>query len=190
MQQHLTGKTPWCCYLLSWENRKHTSCCFLLSVGRLRRSGIKFLIGNFTGVPIVNFIPDWESETVNQSGLQTILSKNWCCYAKVRAPWEKKTISLKDFFSSKLKYFKKVVYKEKVVIQNSAIKYYHEFYLRSRKDLEMLILAASFILLTKIIFFWDGKKNREWKERFTKCDVIFWVLVPCHKLLPFQVWCP
>ena len=30
------------------------------------------LIGNFTGVAIVNFIPDWESETVNnQSGLQT-----------------------------------------------------------------------------------------------------------------------
>ena len=43
---------------------------------------------------------------------------------------KKKTVSLKDFFSSKIKYIKKVIYKAKVVIQNSAIKYYHEFYLR------------------------------------------------------------
>ena len=32
----------------------------------------------------MNFIPDWESETVNQSGLQTNLSEDWCYYAKMR----------------------------------------------------------------------------------------------------------
>ena len=37
------------------------------------------LIGNFTGVAIVNFIPDWESETVNnQSGLLTNSSEILC----------------------------------------------------------------------------------------------------------------
>ena len=41
-----------------------------MSVGTLRRSGIKFLIGNFTEVPVMNFILDWESEIVIQSGLQ------------------------------------------------------------------------------------------------------------------------
>ena len=53
------------------------------------------------------------------------------------------------FFSSKSKYIKKIVYKVKVVVQNSAIKRYHEFHLRPRKYLEMLILAAPFLLLTK-----------------------------------------
>ena len=43
----------------------------LLSVATLRPSEIKFLIGIFTGVPIINFILDWESEIANQSGLQT-----------------------------------------------------------------------------------------------------------------------
>ena len=37
---------------------------------------IKFLIGNFNGVPIMNFIQDWESEIVNQFGLQTKPSEN------------------------------------------------------------------------------------------------------------------
>ena len=50
-----------------------------------------------------------------------------------------------------LKYIKKVVYKAKVVVQNSAIKCYHEFHLRPRKDLEILIFAAPFLLLTKLI---------------------------------------
>ena len=36
----------------------------------------KFLIGNFTGVLIMNFVPDWESEIVNQFHLQTSLSEN------------------------------------------------------------------------------------------------------------------
>ena len=34
------------------------------------------MIGNFSGAPIMNFIPDWESEIVNQSGVQTSLSQN------------------------------------------------------------------------------------------------------------------
>ena len=39
-------KIPLCCYLLSWENCWYTKCCFLLSVGTLHRSWIKFLIEN------------------------------------------------------------------------------------------------------------------------------------------------
>ena len=37
------------------------------------------------------------------------------------------------------------------MIQSLAIKCYHEFHLSSLKDLEMLILAAPFFLLLKII---------------------------------------
>ena len=58
------------------RNRKYTNWCLLLSVRRLRQPGNNFLIGNFTGVPIVNFIPDWESEILNQSGLQRDSSEN------------------------------------------------------------------------------------------------------------------
>ena len=43
---------------------------------RTHLCGIKFLTGNFTGVPIMNFRPDCESEIVNQSGLQTNSSEN------------------------------------------------------------------------------------------------------------------
>ena len=43
---------------------------------------------------------------------------------------------------------KRKVCKTKVVIQNSSIKCYHEFHVRS---LGMLILAALFLLLTKVI---------------------------------------
>ena len=32
---------------------------------------IKFLIKSITGVLAMNFLMDWESETVNQTGLQT-----------------------------------------------------------------------------------------------------------------------
>ena len=39
----------------------------------------------------------------------------------------------------------------KVVVENSAIKFYHELHLRSHKDLEILILAAPFFLNTKVI---------------------------------------
>ena len=61
---------------------------------------------------------------------------------------EKENSLTEEFFWSMSKYIKKVVYKAKVVIQNPAIKCYHEF---PRKDLEMLILAAPFLLLTKVI---------------------------------------
>ena len=57
----------------------------------------------------------------------------------------------KGLVSSKSKYIKIIVCKAKVVVQNSAIKCYHEFHLRPRKDLEMLILGAPFLLLTKVI---------------------------------------
>ena len=37
---------------------------------------------NFTGVPIRNFIPDWEPDIVNQPGQQTYLSANLCYCSK------------------------------------------------------------------------------------------------------------
>ena len=43
------------------------------------------------------------------------------------------------------------VSKTEVEIQSLAIKSYHEFYLSSHKDLEMLILVFPFLLLIKII---------------------------------------
>ena len=51
-------------------------------------------------------------------------------------------------------YIKKKIYKAKVVIQRSGIESYHLFHLRPRKYLEMLILAAPFLLLTKVILQW------------------------------------
>ena len=58
-----------------------------LAVSReiLHQSRIWCLIWNFTGVPIMNFIPDWESVTVNQSCLQIHSLKNWCYCKKKRA---------------------------------------------------------------------------------------------------------
>ena len=52
--------------------------------GTLDQSGVIFLIGNLTGVSIMIFNQDWEYEIVNQSGLQTNLSKNWCYCLKMR----------------------------------------------------------------------------------------------------------
>ena len=45
-----------------------------LSVGLFHLSRI--LIGNFAGVLILNFVPDWESEILNQSSLPTNSSEN------------------------------------------------------------------------------------------------------------------
>ena len=42
----------------------------------ISQSEIKFVIGNFTGVSIMNFISDWESEIVHQSVRQTNSSEN------------------------------------------------------------------------------------------------------------------
>ena len=68
-------KIPLCCYLLPRENRGYTKCYPLLSIGTLHQSRKKFLIRNFTGVLILNFITDWESEIVNQSCLGQIRRK-------------------------------------------------------------------------------------------------------------------
>ena len=150
----LSGKMPLCCYLLiPSENRRYAKRCLLLSFETLRWSGIKFLIGNFTGVPIMDFILNWESEIVNQSGLQANSSENWCFSTKNESSLEKKQFHRKNFFSNKSKSSKKRrVYRTKVSIQNSAVKYYNELHLMSHnKDLKMLILAAPFLLLTKVI---------------------------------------
>ena len=79
------GKIPLCCYLLLWENREYAKCFFLLSVGIFCQKEVNFLLGNFTGEPIMNLILDWESEIVNQSGLQTDSSENWCYCGNVTA---------------------------------------------------------------------------------------------------------
>ena len=48
----------------------------LLSVAALHRSRIKFIISDFNGVSIINFVPDWVSEIVNLPDLQTNSSKD------------------------------------------------------------------------------------------------------------------
>ena len=49
---------------------------FVVSRDTSHRSEIMLLVGNFTGVMVMNFIPDWESVIVNQSGQQINLSEN------------------------------------------------------------------------------------------------------------------
>ena len=49
---------------------------FAVSRDTSHRSEIMLLVGNFTGVMVMNFIPDWESVIVNQSGQQINLSEN------------------------------------------------------------------------------------------------------------------
>ena len=39
-------------------------------------SEVKLMTGNFTGVPIMNIIPDWESEVVDHPGLKKKKTKN------------------------------------------------------------------------------------------------------------------
>ena len=105
-----------CCYLLSWENHGYTKCCILLSVGIFHWSRTKFLIGNFTGVPIMNFIWDWESQIVNQSGLQIDSSENWCHCEKMRAFLKKNSFTEGFFFQASSNLVRKrKVYKAKVV---------------------------------------------------------------------------
>ena len=72
---------------------------------------------------------------------------------KSESSLEKRTVSLKDFFfqASRNPVRKTKVYKTKEVIQNSPTKCYHESHLRLHKDLEMLILVASFLLLKKVV---------------------------------------
>ena len=52
------------------------SVAFFCQSGHLIDRGINFLIENFTGLSIMNFIANYESEIVNQLGLQRNLSEN------------------------------------------------------------------------------------------------------------------
>ena len=71
---------------------------------------------------------------------------------KSESSLEKKAVSVKEYFQAiRNPVRKRKVYKTKVVMENSATKCYHEFHLRSHKDLEMLILVAPFFLQTKVI---------------------------------------
>ena len=53
--------------------------------GIIHRSWIKFINWNFFGVPIMNFVPNWESQIVNQPSNQKNSSENQCYRAKVGA---------------------------------------------------------------------------------------------------------
>ena len=94
----------------------------------------------------MNFIP--ESEIVSQFGQQIcqkidVTSQKWELFRR------RKAVSLKDFLkASQNTVRKRKFYKAKVVIQNSATRYYHEFHLKLHKYLEMLMLTAAFLLLT------------------------------------------
>ena len=139
---------PICCYLLAWQNRGSNKCYLLLWIGELHRLGIKFLIGSFTGVSILNFIPDCESKLYISLVCVEIdvIAQNWGLFRK------KNIVSVKDFSQTSGNSVRKMkVYKMKVLILSSAIKGYHEFHLWSHKDLETLILATPILLLTRVI---------------------------------------
>ena len=64
-----------------------------------------------------------------------------------------KIVSATDFFeASGNPVRKRKVYKMKVMIQNSAIKCYHEFHVLLHKDLEILTLTTPFLLLTRYLY--------------------------------------
>ena len=73
------------CYLLLQENLRYANSCPLISVKTLHQSGMKFQIGNFTGLLNIKSIPGWESEIVNQLCQQTSLSQNLCYCPKMKA---------------------------------------------------------------------------------------------------------
>ena len=60
---------------------------------------------------------------------------------------EKKIVSLKEFFQAS----RNPVRKKKVCRQNSVFRGYHEFHVNSHKNLEILIMATSILLLTRVI---------------------------------------
>ena len=76
-----------------------------MSVGALHQSGIKFLIENFTRLTIMNFIPDWESEIANQSGLKFV--RKLMLLRKNKISLEKKNSFTDGFLSSESKSSKK-----------------------------------------------------------------------------------
>ena len=65
--------------------------------------------------------------------------------------------------------------------ENSAIKGYHDFHVRSHIDLEVLKMATPILLikgnlivgLCKMKGTLFGRKKYEWKELFTKGDLVF-----------------
>ena len=72
---------------------------------------------------------------------------------KSESSLEKKNSFTEGTCSSEWKSSKKMEsLQDKSVIQNSAIKGYHEFHVNSPKDLEMLILPTPMLLLTSLIF--------------------------------------
>ena len=102
------GKMPLLCYLLPREDREYTKCYPILSVGTIHRLNNQFLMGNFTGVPIMNFIPDWESDIVNKPGLKLLRRKE--------SSLEKKIVSTKDFIQASQNLVRKRnVYRMRVV---------------------------------------------------------------------------
>ena len=111
-----------CCYLIPWENHGYSKCCLLLSVGTFHRSGIKFLIENFVGTSIMNFIPDLNLKlyirmVCRQIRLKIdVIAEKWELFRK------KKTVLVKDFYQKGQNPVSKKVYKSKVVIHSSAIK--------------------------------------------------------------------
>ena len=138
------GRMCWCCcYLLPLEDREYTKSCPILSVRTLHRLGIKFLIGNFAGMSIMNFIT--ASEIVNQPGLQTNLSRNWWITS---ISWQicQEMLLRKDESSSEKNFHQKIFFqtswnpvrkkkvcKVTVVRQNLAIRGYHEFHVGSQR---------------------------------------------------------
>ena len=114
--------------------------------------------------PIGNKVPDREFNWSNDHEFYTRLGisrsvwstgkfvKKLILLRKNKSSLEKKTVLLKDFFqASRNPIRKRKVSKTEVVIQSLTIKCYDELHLSSHKDLEMLILAAPFLLLMKMI---------------------------------------
>ena len=116
---------------------------------------------------------------------------------KNKSSIEKKTVSLKDVFqASQYPVRKGKVYEVKVVTQNSAIKCYHEFHVRSHKNFGNVNIGGSFSVTNKsnlivplckikgTILRW--KKFINWKNFLLW---VIWMLDPCHDPLPCEVSC-
>ena len=79
----------------------------------------------------MNFISDWEAEIANQSSLQTNSSENYAIMQKWKLFRKKKQSQWRILFQASRNPLSKMeVNKTKVVIQNSAMKCYHEFHVR------------------------------------------------------------
>ena len=113
-----------CCYLMPRENRGYTKCCLLLSVGAFHRSSVDHEF--FSRLEIWNCTSVWSAD-------KFIWELMLLC--KTESSLEKrKQFHWRIFFQTSRNSVYKRVCKAKVVIQNSAIKCYHEFYVRSNKD--------------------------------------------------------